>query len=80
MAKPRIKWNSGVFAEIRSLPTVMGILDGHAERIARNAGDGFEANPAQVTGGRRRGRASVGAISRKARKRQAEQHVLESSL
>lgn len=80
MAKVRIEWNHGVFAEIRTLPGVMGILNGHAERIAATAGEGFEARPATATGGRVRGRASVLTATPRAMVVQARDHVLERSL
>ncbi len=80
MAKVKIQWRRGVFAEIRTLPAVMAELNSHAERIARAAGNGFEARAAQKTGGRIRGRAAVVAMSFPARYRQARDHVLEREL
>ena len=80
MPKVRMKWNPGVFAEIRTLPAVMAELNEHAERIAARAGDGFEAEPAARTGGRVRGRAAVVTRTFKAMRRQARDHVIEKSL
>lgn len=80
MAKVRIKWNRGVFAEIRTMPTVMAELDNLAEGIADRAGAGYEAEPAQVTGGRVRGRAAVITRTVEAMIDEARNHTLEGSL
>ena len=80
MAKATIKWNPSAFAEIRTLPAAMALLNQHAQRIAAAAGKGFEASPAEATGGRIRGRASVRTASIRAMVVQARDHVLEKSL
>ncbi len=80
MGKVHIRWRRGVFAELRTMPGVMSELNRHAQRIASTAGSGFEARPAQRTGGRIRGRAAVLTATVPAMLRQARSHVLESSL
>ena len=50
------------------------------EQIAAAAGEGFEAQPAEKTGGRVRGRAAVISTTRAAAKAEAERHVLLSAL
>ena len=47
------------FREVRTLPAVLAWVDGEADRIARTAGGGYGARPAQVTGGKGRARAVV---------------------
>lgn len=80
MAKARIVWNMAGFAAIRTSGEAMGLLNQHAQRIAAAAGEGFEAKPAQATGGRIRGRAAVVTTTYEAMRRQAKDHVLERSL
>ncbi len=80
MAKARIKWNRGAFAELRTLPAVMNELGGYADRIASAAGDGYEATTPAVTGGRVRGRAAVVATTAKANRDNAKNHTLLRAL
>ena len=80
MAKVKIKWKPGVFAEIRTMPAVMSMVDGMADDIARAAGEGFESSPATKTGGKVRGRAAVITVTNRARKRNARDQVLLKSL
>ncbi len=76
MAKARIKWNRGAFAELRTEPAVMDELDRYAEHIANVAGDGYVANMAEETGGRVRGRASVVTATPAAIRDNAKNHTL----
>lgn len=60
MAKPRIKWNIGAFAEIRNAPGVLDDLQNRADAIANAAGEGYESRPAEAGKGRNgRGRAAI---------------------
>ena len=80
MPEVRVRWNMSAFAELRTAPAVMAALDEIADGIAERAGDGFEAQPAAVTGGRIRGRAAVVTTTVRAMRRQARDHILERSL
>lgn len=77
MARFRFKRSDGGFAELRTRPAAMGMLNDAAAHIAALAGDGFEVRPAEVTGGRIRGRASVFTATPRAMVVQARDHVLE---
>lgn len=81
-AKTRIKWNIKGFAELRNDPGVLADLDRRASAIAAEAGEGFEARPAQpgTKGSAPRGRASVGTSTYEGRRRQAKSNVLESAI
>lgn len=76
----RIKLNMKGFAEIRTLPKVMGILDDIAQATARRAGEGFEAERAKPTSGRVRGRAAVVATTNEAMRAQAKNRSLERAI
>jgi len=78
--KVRISWNYAGFRALRTDRAVMKMLDKKAEAIAKAAGDGFEAKPAHLTGGRVRGRAAVVATTRKAAAAEARDHVLLNAL
>lgn len=80
MARARIRWNRGAFAEIRSLPAVQAEVNSLAASVADRAGDGYEARPAAVTGGRVRTRAAVVTATAEAVRDQAINHTLEASL
>lgn len=80
MARVKVAWKRGVFAEIRTLPAVLSELDGMVDDIARAAGEGFESRPATKTGGKVRGRAAVITVTNRARKRNARDQVLLKSL
>lgn len=80
VARVRIKWNRGAFAEIRTSPEVMAELNDLAAGIASRAGEGFVAKDAQATGGRVRGRAAVVTATAKAMADQARNHTIEASL
>lgn len=69
------KWNQKGFAEVRSLPAAMGILDDYAEGRAAAAGDGYHAKPAERTGGRGRGRAAVVTDAQGSRKEAKYHHL-----
>ena len=77
----KIKWKQGAFAEIRTLPDVMGLLDDHAESVATTANSGlgeygYKAMPAAPTGGRVRGRAAVVTTTIEAMVHEARNHEL----
>lgn len=76
----KVHWKRGVFAEIRTLPAVMSELDSMAGAIANRAGDGFEARPAEKTGGKVRGRAAVVTATNKAARRNAREQTLLKSM
>lgn len=76
----KIKWRQGCWRELRVMPEVLDELDRLARGIASRAGDGFIAQPAQVTGGRGRGRAAVVTGDLNAMRRQAKDHVIEAAL
>ena len=75
-----IKWNMAGFRDLRTDPAVIDDLKRRAEAIAAAAGEGFEAQPAEKTGGRVRGRAAVISTTRAAAKAEAERHVLLAAL
>ena len=72
----KIAWKRGVFREIRTLPEAMAMIAEKGQEWASAAGDGYEASPARVTGGRGRGRVSVKAVTTSARRREARDHNL----
>lgn len=59
MSRLKVTFWKGSFAELRTLPAVMQVLNDKAEAIAEAAGRGYEAMHAEKTGGRVRGRAAV---------------------
>lgn len=71
----KIVFRSGAFAEIRTMPVVMGMLDNYADRKAAEGGEGYHAQAAERTGGRIRGRAAVVATGTGART-EATHHIL----
>lgn len=71
----KITFRKGAFAEIRTLPAVMDMLDDYADRKAAEGGDGYHAEAADETGGRVRGRAAVVAAGPGAY-REAREHIL----
>lgn len=78
-----IRWNMQGFRDLRTDPAVMAKLNEEAERIAATASEsaqGFEVQPAYVTGGRVRGRAAVITTTYAAMKAEAEDHVLLRAL
>ena len=80
MARARIRWNRRAFAEIRTLPAVQSEVNSLAAGIAERAGDGYEARPATITGGRVRTRAAVVTATAEAVRDQAINHTLERAL
>ena len=80
MARARIRWRRGAFAEIRSLPAVVAEVNSLAAGVADRAGDGYEARAATISGGRVRARAAVVTATAEARRDQATNHTLERSL
>lgn len=75
-----IKWNVRGFQELRTDPKVAAELEKRAQAIARAAGDGFEAKPAETTRGRVRARAAVVSTTRRAAAAEARDHVLLKAL
>lgn len=81
MAKPKIKWRIAGFAEIRNAPGVFDNLQDRAEAVAADAGDGYEARPAESGKGKRgRGRAAVLTGTAEARIDNARNQTLLRSL
>lgn len=76
----KFKANNAGMREVRERAAVMAELNSHADRIAATAGPGFTASPAEFTGGRGRGRASVYTETFEAMLRQARDHVLEKAI
>lgn len=76
--KMRVKWHLKNWKALRNSPEVRGDLDWRASRIAHAAGEGFTRRQAKV--GKNRARASVGASTFEARKRQAEENVLQRAI
>ena len=75
-----VKLNMKAFAEIRTAPKVMKMLDDIAEATASRAGEGFRAEPAKATGGRVRGRAAVITVTADAMRAQAKNRALERAI
>lgn len=76
----KLQFRRDGFAEIRTAPKVMAMLNDIAEQTADRAGDGFEARPAEATGGQVRGRAAVITTTAEAMRDQAKNHSLEKAL
>jgi hypothetical protein len=76
----KVVLNMKGFAALRSDPAMMDELNRLAEEIATRAGDGFEAKPAAVTGGRGRGRAAVITMTPQARVDNAKHNTLLHAL
>lgn len=79
-SKVTLKFRQAGFAEIRTAPKVMAMLNDIARSTAARAGDGFEAKPAERTGGRVRGRAAVVTASHRAMRDQSRNRTLERSI
>ena len=80
MARSKIVFRKGAFAEIRTLPKVLSEVDSAAERVASAAGEGFVAEHAQETGGRVRGRAAVHTTDFDSMRRNAKDNTLVKAL
>lgn len=80
MATVRVVYKPGAFAAVRTAPGVLSELTARAERIAGAAGPGYEARAARSTGGRVRGRASVGTATFQAMRDNARNHTLLRAL
>ncbi|MCL2470660.1 MAG: hypothetical protein FWF25_02815 [Propionibacteriaceae bacterium] len=76
MADNKLVWRSGVFKEIRSLPTVKAAVNEAAQKVAAKCGTGYEVKAAQITGGRGRARAEVVTRTYQAMRREARDHTL----
>lgn len=76
----KIKWRRGAFAEVRTLPKTMAEVTSLAEQVGSRAGEGFEVRSATETGGRVRGRASVGTTDYVSRRRNAKNNTLIKAL
>lgn len=68
------------FSALRTDPKILGELNRLAEETAARAGEGFEAKPAGVTGGRVRGRSAVVTATAKAARRNAKHNTLLKAL
>jgi len=79
-SKVTLKFNQSTFQKIRTAPKAMAMLNDIANETALRAGEGFVAKPADVTGGRVRGRAAVVATTRKASASEARNHTLLKAL
>lgn len=75
----RVVFKKGAFLEIRTTGPVFNWVNGEADRIARNAGDGYLAKPAAVAGGRGRARAAV-VTTGPAVRTEAKEHRLANSI
>lgn len=80
--KVRVKWFPKNWAALRNSPEIRAELDRRASKIADAAGDGFTRRQAQpgTKGRMRRARASVGANTIAARRRQSEENVLQRAI
>ena len=73
----KLKLNNKGFKALRTAPGVKQDLNNRAKRIAEAAGDGFEAHESP---GKNRARATVGARTAKARRKQSKDNVLQRAL
>lgn len=76
----RFKPNHAGFRQLRTSAAVAQAVADAAEEVAARAGDGFEAQPVEITGGRGRARAAVVTVTFDAMLTQARDHTLERSL
>lgn len=85
MARVKVVWRKGAFAEVRTLPGVMAEVDSIARPIADQANSGMTPDPngpnfyyvpPYSTGGKVRGRAQVGTRSYRARYENAKNNKL----
>lgn len=72
----KLVWTPGIFKQIRTDTEIIVRLNEIAEGLASSAGDGYEANPAKVTGGRGRGRSEVVTRTPRAMRHEAKTHDL----
>lgn len=79
-SKVTLKFRQAGFAEIRTSPKAMALVNDAINETARRAGPGHIAYPAKATGGRVRGRGAVATASRDAEVNQARNHTLEKAL
>lgn len=70
----RVKLNEAGFRAVRTDPKVMAMLTAHAQAVAAEGGKGYHPEPAEVTGGKVRGRAAV-VIDRQGMRKEAERHT-----
>ena len=70
-----IEWNIDGFREIRTSDAAMAGVEGLAQAVANQCGDGYEAQTASITGGRGRARAAV-ITTGKAINYEAKHHTL----
>lgn len=75
----KIKWKSGVFRELRTLPEVQAELARRGGRIAAAAGDGYDSESG-ITGGRGRARTAVFTATGEAVRDNARNHSLLRAL
>lgn len=77
MSKVKIEWRLAGFEEIRRLPAVKANLKSRADRIAAQAGEGYEAFEGE---GKTRSRASVVTTSMRAINSNRKNNTLLRSL
>lgn len=73
----KIKWNMAAFKAIRFDPTVLGVINNAAAKIAAAAGDGYETG---AYSGTNRPRASVITATYKAQRDNAKNNTLARSI
>ncbi|SMY01111.1 hypothetical protein BSP239C_03182 [Brevibacterium sp. 239c] len=73
----KLKLNNAGFRALRTDPAVKRDLMKRAQRVAEAAGDGFEAHESPS---KNRARATVGARTAKARRKQSKDNVLQRAL
>lgn len=78
--KVAVKYRKGAFRDLRTAPGVAAELDKRANRIGDAAGIGYRVNPATVTGGRGRARASVQTTTIKSFRSNAKHHTIMNAL
>ena len=74
--KVKVSWNMRAFRELRTSPEMRAQVAGAAQTLARAAGEGFEATPVEITGGRGRARAAVVTATPRAMASNAKHHTL----
>lgn len=80
MARVKVNWKQGVWAEIRTLPTVMLAVDEVAADIKERAGEGYVQHVAAETGGKIRGRAAISTGDYESIRDNAKNNTLVKSL
>ena len=80
MGKATIKWKGGSAAAamriVRSMPEVVDAVEIETIKLAFRAGDGYEAEPVEITGGRERARGAIVTVTSDAIRNEARNHTL----